>query len=183
MNEDLKAELEAMREEDQAIRKEAWPIIQEHGTESPAYIEIRDRGRAIDARNLARLIEVIETHGWPGQSLVGEEAAGGAFLILQHADVDVQKKYLPLAREAAAAGEMRPADLALLEDRILLHDGKPQRYGSQFVRDAEGNAELWPIEDESHVDERRASVGLQPLADYLERVGLGHLRPRADSNE
>lgn len=176
MNDELRAELEAMRREDEEIRQEAWPIMQKHGLESPEYVEVRDRGRVIDARNVARLREIVEEHGWPRLSEVGETAAGGAFLILQHADVEVQKEYLPLAQAAVAAGEMRPADLALLEDRILLHEGKPQKYGSQFTRDAEGKPSLWPIEDEEHVDERRVDVGLQPLADYLERVGLGHLR-------
>ena len=32
--------------------------------------------------------------------------------------------------------------------------------------------ELWPIEDEENVDARRASVGLEPLAEYLKRFGL-----------
>ena len=31
---------------------------------------------------------------------------------------------------------------------------------------------LWPIEDEEHVDERRAEVGLEPLAEYLKRFGI-----------
>ena len=108
--------------------------------------------------------------------LVGEMAAGGAFLLLQHADLETQKKYLPLLREATAAGEAKSADLPLLEDRVRMLDGEKQLYGSQLMRGEDGKPALWPIEDEEHVDERRAQVGLEPIADYLKRFGLGDQR-------
>ena len=177
MNEALKTELEQMLEADQAIRKEVWPVFQKHGRESPEYEAIAARGRAQDAKHIARLREIIAEHGWPGLSLVGEEAARGAFLVLQHADLDTQKELLPVLREATDAGESPSTALPLLEDRVRMLDGEDQIYGSQFFHDAEGKPALWPIENEAHVDERRAAVGLEPLAAYLERVGLGHLRP------
>jgi len=37
---------------------------------------------------------------------------------------------------------------------------------------ATGKTEFFPIADEAHVDERRASVGLEPLADYAKGFGL-----------
>ncbi len=179
MNDALRVELEQMHAEDQAVRGDVWAVVQEFGTESPQYEALREQGLEVDAKNIARLIEILEEHGWPGHSLVGEVACTGAFLILQHADLPIQKTYLPLLREATAAGESKTTALALLEDRIRLHEGEKQIYGSQFVRGKDGQAELWPIEDEAHVDERRAQVGLEPLASYLERVGLGHLHKDA----
>ena len=172
MNDELRAELERMREDDQAIREDAMQIVQAHGPASPQYEELRIRGRAMQDRHAARLIEIVEEHGWPGLSLVGEAAAGGAFLLLQHAELETQKKYLPLLREATAAGEAKCADLPLLEDRVRMLDGEKQVYGSQLMRGEDGKPTLWPVEDEAHVDERRAGVGLEPLADYLKRFGL-----------
>jgi hypothetical protein len=32
--------------------------------------------------------------------------------------------------------------------------------------------ELRPIEDEAHVDDRRATVGFEPLAEYLKGFGI-----------
>lgn len=178
VNEQLRAELEQMFEADQVVRKEAMEIVQEHGPSSPQYEEIRKRGQKLDRRHTARLIEIVEEHGWPGRSLVGEGACQGAFLVLQHADLETQKKYLPLLREATEAGEVKSTALPLLEDRVRILEGKKQIYGSQVSRHADGRVELWPIEDEARVDERRASVGLEPLAAYLQRFGLGS--PRKD---
>ncbi len=89
---------------------------------------------AADSARTARLQEIVATwNGWPGKSLVGEDGAGAAFLILQHSPShEFQKQMLPLLREAARRGEAAPQDVALLTDRLLIHEGKPQRYGSQF---------------------------------------------------
>ena len=56
---------------------------------------------------------------------------------------------------------------ALLEDRVRLRDGKPQLYGSQVTRNPAGQWEARDLENPEKVDERRASVGLPPLAEYL----------------
>lgn len=59
----------------------------------------------------------------------------------------------------------------MLEDRVRIKEGKPQLYGSQLS----GNPLCFdPIEDEAHVDERRRSIGLEPLADYAKRFGLAY---------
>jgi hypothetical protein len=133
----------------------------------------------IDNRNIARLEEIIEQHGWPGKSLVGEEAGQAAFLILQHSDLIRQEKYLPLLKEAAKKGEARPADVAMLEDRVLVRRGQKQIYGTQVHSGSEtgGKLVLEPIEDEEHVDERRASVGLMPLREYLKHFGIEYKPP------
>jgi hypothetical protein len=127
---------------------------------------------------MARLEEIISQVGWPGISMVGAEANGAAFLVLQHAHIKFQKKYLPLLQEAAKTGEVVAADLALLEDRVLMRDGKNQIYGSQLIINSEtGQPELWPIDDEANVDKRRAAVGLEPLKDYMARFGLEYVPP------
>ena len=53
----------------------------------------------------------------------------------------------------------------MLTDRVLLHQGKPQLYGTQFGDNGSG---LKPgkMQDPARVDQRRASVGLGPLAEY-----------------
>lgn len=123
---------------------------------------------AADSARSLRLQEVVATlNGWPGASLVGEDGAEAAFLILQHSPShEFQKQMLPLLREAARRGEAAPQGVALLTDRLLIHEGKPQRYGSQFFV-MNGKLVLEPIEDEANVDRRRAEIGLPPIAEYL----------------
>ena len=147
--------------------------------QSKEFIAIVKKQDEIDKQNLARLEEIIKQYGWPGRSLVGEEAANAGFLILQHADLSFQKKFFPLLRQGAIKGEVRRADAAMLEDRILMKEGKKQIYGSAVQSGPEtgGKLVLHPIEDEEHVDERRAAVGLMPLAEYLKEFGLEYKRP------
>ncbi|MYM75774.1 hypothetical protein GTP56_26785 [Duganella sp. FT134W] len=123
---------------------------------------------AIDVANTRRLVEIIGAFGWPGLRFAGA-ASQTAFLVLQHADNDTQRKYLPLLRDAVKRSDARGDELAMLEDRVRIADGRPQLYGSQL-----GGTPLQfePIEDEAHVDERRRAIGLPPMAEYAEMFGL-----------
>ncbi len=175
----LRDELVRMGEEDQRYRAELQDRLIKRsivGASAPSEedLALQKKQDEIDRRNLARLEAIVGQHGWPVRSLVGEEASGAAFLILQHADLTFQKKYFPLLKKAAAEGEARLADAAMLEDRIRMREGKKQIYGTQVHSgpEAGGKLELYPIEDEGHVEERRAAVGLPPLADYLKLFGL-----------
>ncbi|MET0815765.1 MAG: DUF6624 domain-containing protein [Pseudoxanthomonas sp.] len=159
-------DLEAMGKSDQAVRGQPNP-------EKRTAAEWR-RQEAIDAANMARLAQIIDRHGWPGVRFAGYEGASNAFLVLQHAELDSQRKYLPLMREAVQRHDALGNHLALLEDRVRMREGKPQIYGSQLV----GNPPaLVPIEDEANVDQRRRAVGLGPLAEYLKLFGLTY-RPK-----
>ena len=122
---------------------------------------------AIDSVLTSRLRRIIDQDGWPTRSMVGREAAQAAFLIVQHSPSDAfQRDVLPALEAAAAASEASAADVALLEDRTLTHDGKPQIYGSQF-RIVDGELVPYPIQDLARLDERRASAGLVPMAEYV----------------
>jgi len=146
---ELRAELVEMLEEDQAER-----------TGNAAVWHDRERAE--------RLAEIVNEHGWPGYSLVGEEGATAAWAIAQHADHDVafQEEMLELMTAAVADGEADASQLAFLTDRVATNRDRPQVYGSQ-IRCVDGEAVPIPIEDEANVDERRAEVGLGSLAEYL----------------
>jgi hypothetical protein len=161
MDEELRAELLARRDEDQRVRRNLPPLA---GTYRDIPPEIREMIR-VDQANTAWLTELIARRGWPGRTLVGKDGAHAAWLLAQHADPESQPAFLDLLREAVAAGEASAGDLAYLEDRVRMHAGQPQRYGTQFRRDPQG-LRVWDIEDPEHLDQHRASVGLPPFADY-----------------
>lgn len=123
---------------------------------------------SIDVANMKRLAEIIDSFGWPGLRFAGA-ASQTAFAVLQHADPASQRKYLPLLRDAVGRSDALGSHLAMLEDRVRIREGKPQLYGSQLSGDP---LRFDPIEDEARVDERRRSIGLEPLADYAKRFGL-----------
>lgn len=132
---------------------------------------------ARDRRNMERLSAIIGKHGWPGKKLVGAKGSKVAFLILQHAEQADQEKYFPLLQQAAESGDAGLADAAMMEDRILMRQGKKQKYGTQLRSTGEGKIELYSIEDEEHVAERRKRVGLPPLEEYVKLFGLEYVAP------
>jgi hypothetical protein len=124
----------------------------------------------IDRKNAKRLAEIVDEHGWPGKSLVGEDGARAAWLIVQHAthDTDLMKRCLAKMR-ALPKTEVAAKDVAYLVDRVELLQGRKQIYGTQ-LRINKGELVLEPIDDPDRVDERRAVIGLGPLADYIALV-------------
>lgn len=177
----VRAELEAMLETDQLHRRELIELEKKHGRDSAEVKAAWSKQSAIDAQNIRRLEEIIAQYGWPGSKQFGDKAANTAFLILQHSDLSYQKKYLPLVREAVGAGDLRASSLALLEDRVRLREGQKQIYGSQVTRNSDDEWEPLPLEDEENVDTRRASVGLGPILEYLQRFAArsgGKVNPK-----
>ena len=67
------------------------------------------------------------------------------------------------------SGEVSAVNVAYLTDRVRMHEGKPQVYGTQFRR-SNGDWEPYPIEDPDRVDERRAALGLATLAEYKKQL-------------
>ena len=96
--------------------------------------------------------------------------AGDADSAFFHLNRLVEKTDLP--DDPFTKGKAEPVNLAYLEDRIRMRQGKPQCYGSQIVPDKETGAwVLYPVEDPVNLDKRRAAVGLGPIQDYLLRTG------------
>ena len=126
----------------------------------------------VHRRNGDRLAEIVDAHGWPGVSMVGDDGADAAWLVCKHAigDPPLQRRCLPLLQIAAEAGEAPPWHAATLEDGIRFYEGRPQVYGSMFDWDDQGELAPWLIEDAGGVDERRARVGLPSLAEQIASV-------------
>ncbi|MGW7309694.1 NUDIX hydrolase [Streptomyces sp. NPDC054835] len=124
--------------------------------------------RRVDAANTAWLQHVVTAFGWPVRSLVGEAASEAAWLLAQHADRDpaFQESALALMVEAAAHGEVPGRHLAYLTDRCQVARGEAQTYGTQYGPGPDGRLALQRVIDPAGLDERRASVGLGPHAEY-----------------
>ena len=170
MNRELREELLALAEADQAFRR---------GWSSLSQAEIRVEMEHEHAR-AARAAEIVSAHGWPGRSLVGDEGASAVWLLIQHADHDVelQERCLELMRDAVRLGETSVTELAYLTDRVCVNRGRLQVYGTQFSGSGD-DYDVRPIEDREHLDERRAAVGLEPFAEYEARVRERERRLRA----
>lgn len=168
LDKELTKTLEDIYDRDQDARHELGSVAKKYGKDSP---EMKEQWRKIneqDSLNQVAVTKILDERGWLGADVVGKKGNQALFLVIQHADLVTQEKYLPMMRTAVKEGKAKPSSLALLEDRVLLQQGKRQIYGSQIFFDGEtGVPFLQPLDDPDHVDERRAAVGLEPLNKYL----------------
>jgi hypothetical protein len=159
----IKAQLKTIFERDQKTRT---------GKDSVAYMQY------IDSTNLIQIEKLLLEYGWMGRSMVGDTGNSALFLVIQHSNLETQIKYVPLLQKSAEIGESRPSNLDLMNDRILMRQGKKQIYGSQVVPNNSGGQEFYPIEDEVNVNIRRAKLGMQPIEEYAKLFGIEYKIPK-----
>lgn len=177
MNDQLRAELLAMREVDQAGARACF-----EATEA----DPRFRGKFLfqipredwvatfhehEARNREhadRLRRIVDVHGWPGISLVGQEGEEAAWLLLQHAGALAQRELLPALRRAFEEGEAPAQHLAAVVDREALESEHLQVYGTHLSLDDAGeHVATVGVVDPDRLDERRAELTLTPWVEYV----------------
>ncbi|MEO1731320.1 MAG: DUF6624 domain-containing protein [Pseudomonadota bacterium] len=124
----------------------------------------------VDRANTEWLKAQVMERGWPRKSEVGKRAAFGAWLLTQHADLDpaFQRRALGLMEPLLAEDEISKINYASLYDRTARALNIKQLYGIQ-LRCKEGRWVPYPIENPEGVDERRADIGLGPMAEHLSR--------------
>jgi hypothetical protein len=147
------------------------------GTYSPVVAALRRLQIMINEKNLGELEILLVKNGWPKRSEVGPEAAGAAFFVLQHSNAEAQQKYISMFEECCRENEASWQQYALMFDRMRMNQNRPQRYGTHSYLDPKAGStnELYPLEDESRVDEWRNEIGLEPLKDYLARRGIKYV--------
>lgn len=162
MNQALRDELLGMAAEADRLHATLSATGEIYGGYAPAL-------SAVNERHARRLETIIAQVGWPGRSLVGDEAAHAAWRVAQHAIglPAFQRLALHHLRRAVAAGEAPPAEAAFLEDKIRFLEGRPQRYGTQFDWDERGEMSPWTLEQPDRVDDLRREVGLGPLSEKV----------------
>jgi hypothetical protein len=155
-------DLVAMAREDLRVRTEL-------AADGSLFDGYHPRMQEVHDRHAARLAAVLDQQEWPGEPQVGREAAEAAWLIVQHAIAQpaFQRRALGALASAAARGEVPAWQPAMLEDRIRVLEGRPQRYGTQLDWDRDGRLSPLPLEDPANVEGLRRSVGLGPLEEAV----------------
>lgn len=118
--------------------------------------------------NEKKLLDLLDTQGWPDINIVGEQGHLTICNVLQHSGIEVRKKYIPMMKEAVKEKGLAPRLLARSEDRLATDRGELQIYGGQIKYYPETKSfNVWPILDPENVDKRRAEIGLAPMAEFL----------------
>jgi len=164
----LKQELNDIWYADQNLRKEYSEVWKKFGKGSHEVDSISNLMKYTDSIHVVRVSQILDEYGWLGKDKIGQQANNTLFLVIQHADLKTQQKYLPMMRDAVKDGKSEPGWLALLEDRVALREGRKQIYGSQiFFNQGNNTYYVAPLEDPDNVDKRRSEVGLNKLERYL----------------
>lgn len=173
----VKKKLQQMYDVDQYMRSQMDLPSREKFSETEAkefMLKFLPRFQALDRRDTADMKEILSIYHWIKISEFGDKADNQAWLIVQHADLDVefQKMVLKRLEGLYPINETKPSNYAYLVDRIASSSNDPtkqvpQRYGTQGRCTKPGEWTPWPSEDEKNLDLRRASVGLGTEADYI----------------
>ncbi|GGD72723.1 hypothetical protein GCM10011514_41040 [Emticicia aquatilis] len=167
----LVIQLDSIYNEDQNYRKQLDSIQTKFGWQSTEVQKLWQVINLKDSLNLIEVKKIIDKHGWLGADIIGKKGNQTLFLVIQHADIETQKQYLPLMRAAVNEGKAQASSLALLEDRVALGSGKCQIYGSQIMQDETGYY-VQPLKDPRNVNERRQKAGLGTIEEYLQYFNL-----------
>jgi hypothetical protein len=168
----LKNTLESIRLKDQTLRLLLPDINKKFGKYSEELKYIWTLIHHQDSINEIEVENIIDNYGWLGENRVGELANQSLWLVIQHAPLNIQEKYMPLLKISVEKRESKGWYLAFLEDRILMRKGEKQIYGSQtFFNSETGKFHIYIIKDVDNVNKRRSEIGLETLEEYAKING------------
>ena len=125
----------------------------------------------IDRELEAPLAAIFDRYGVPTYRMVGVEAASQFVTMIQHQPAEFRRKALPKLKANVDAGQADAASYALVYDRAQRDEGRNQLYGANLeCSDASPELHESPIDDEAHVNERRAGLGLMRMEHYARLV-------------
>lgn len=124
-----------------------------------------------------RLSKIFKQNGFVGIDKVGAEGSKNFWLMVQHSDhnPDFQKEVLEKMKIEVDKGNADASNYGLLVDRVKLNTGQAQIYGTQVTYNMHtGQAYPKKLADSITVNERRKSIGLEPLEIYLNDMSKMH---------
>jgi hypothetical protein len=129
----------------------------------------------VHIKNARYLENIMQQIGWPGKDKVGTEARDAAMIIVQHAISlpDFQKRCLQKIKDAIDSGQEEKRNYAFLYDRICFNERRPQKFGTQYDWDENGQLSPWTIENPNKVNTFRLEYGLNTIDEESEAVRKG----------
>lgn len=133
-------------------------------------IENASLQKDIDEHNLRIVTKIIDSLGWLGKDKIGEDANLALFATIQHSNLKIMEKYLPVLKDAVNKGNATKKELAFLIDRVERLNGRKQIYGTQYFINDNGNVILRSVIDSVNINKRRKSMNMEPIEDYLKLI-------------
>lgn len=162
-------------EKDQSVRLRMAELTKAVSVEGrtdliDSLVSVVDEQQRIDEENMA-VVDSLLQRGLP--TCLSADSYKTIWIVIDHASLDKQVQYLSVVEQMSLEGLIDKDEYAILCDRVAMKQNRPQRYGSQVVQFGSIDAMklyLWPVETPAELDSLRASVGLSPIAEYLNQV-------------
>lgn len=116
-----------------------------------------------------QFVEIINDAGFPFLNIAPENVYKAAITLSLHLPISGLKHMFNKIKNPET-GMIKPAHTAYFIDKILIHSGKKQKYGTQYKINREGTVTILPIENYSFVGARRRELGLETLAEYKSKI-------------
>jgi len=128
-------------------------------------------------QHAGRVCEILKTYGWPTTALVETNGVLAWFYILKNSGTyELQRDLLPVIIAVIKKDPSQKAEFAGLFDRLRVTAGMKQLFGTQAVSMG-GFLVLFPIEDQTKVDERRGEFGMSSLDEYIRSLERNYDKP------
>lgn len=169
--------LSASYERDQKVRIESLALMNKlnsagadgmTASATDSLMLLQEQTDRIDKEN-QRLVSSILKDGLPKG--LSPQSYKAIWLIVDHAGLKFQKKYLQKMEDAVRRGLVSANDFAVLTDRIKMREGKPQKYGTQSYTvtvDGRQVIYIWPVEDPQRLEELRNEIGAGDIEDIVQ---------------
>jgi len=155
-------------------QRELLMLVVENDQTKPAD---RDKLNKAYEEHTLKLCELLKTNGWPTTALVETEGVLAAFQILKNAATfELQRDLLPVVLATIKKDPIQKPEFAGLLDRLRVSAGMKQLFGTQAAS-LSGFLVLYPIEDETKLDARRAEFGLSSIDLYIKHLERTYGKP------
>lgn len=167
--------LACVKEKDQAIRRQMAELTRAVTVDGrmeliDSLIVTSEQVERVDAGNMA-VVDSILQNGLPKN--LTADSYKTIWLVIDHSTLNKQVEYLPLIEQMATDGLISKDSHAILSDRVAMNQNRPQRYGSQSVQFGKNDKMqlyIYPVEQPEKLDSLRATVAMQPIAEYLKTL-------------
>ena len=165
----MNQKLEKALIEDQEARNELMPLVAEYQKTGDGVLKLLLKKRKVDKvdkKNQELVYNLTKSCGWPDE--LSENAHKAIFMVIQHAELEDFKNFIDQVEEKVEKNLLSPSDHATMADRIAMHEGRAQKFGTQTFQTPNSVNTVWPVINSDSLDVWRSSVGLPSMQVYFD---------------
>lgn len=130
-----------------------------------------DEYKEVSSEISENFLKYIDQFGFPYKDSSSQEEYTAGIVLSLHLELDYLIKVFNEI-DLKGGESINPQDKAYFIDKIRVLKGLPQVYGTQFLKDKNGQINFLTIEDESNLNNRRNLLGLEPIEEYIKKITI-----------